>query len=146
MGRGLAEDRVGYRWALRTGLGGRRVAWAVAISDPMGAYTGDSHRQSPRFQGNLDMVVGPERDTDLDLDPCVARLGDGPKRIVNRGDDCVGKVFGKWNLIVSIHLDMTDVTTHHSPGTHDLLSTVQRHVPRRRRSKSPSRGLNLSKY
>lgn len=61
------------------------------------------------------------------LEASVARLGDGPKRIVNRGaGDCGGKfLVGRRNQMVSIHPDKTDAPTHRSPGTHGPLWKAQ---------------------
>lgn len=81
------------------------------------------------------------------LEPSVAMLGDGPKRSVNRGaDDCGAKfLVGRLNQMVSIHLDMANVPTHHNPGTHDfLIQKMWGHEhqtsPRRRSKSDPNHG------
>lgn len=91
----------------------------------VGAHNEAIRRQTPRFRVILGIAVfGLEGQTTHVLEASVVRLGDGPRRIVNRGaGDCDGRfVVGRLNQMVSIHRDMTNAPTRHSPGTHDLLS------------------------
>jgi hypothetical protein len=99
------------------------VALVVAMPfDRLGDHDEDIHRRS-HFRENLAMgVFGLEGRMTVVLKPYVVTLGDGPKRIVNRGgDDCGAKfLVGRLNQMVSIHPDKANAPTHHNLGTHDF--------------------------
>jgi hypothetical protein len=114
----------------RTGWGGNLELVVAMPFDRLGDHTEEKiRRPSPHFQETLVIVVfGLEGRMTDDLEPYVVMLGDGPKRIVNRGaGDCGGKfLVERLNQMVSIHPDKANAPTHHhNPGTHDFLLKVQ---------------------
>lgn len=129
----------------RIGCEGSREAWVVVAmsSDRIGVDKGYILR-SPHSR-----VIQVPDFSDLDgrttdLEPSVAmKLGDGPKRIVNRG---AGD--GVCFYLDFVHSGPLNTTTHHHNlgGAHNLLSKAQKHadqrILRRRRKSDPSRDLN----
>ena len=102
------------------------LALVVAMPFDRFEHTEEIRRLNPHFRENLVIVVfGLEgRMADV-LESYVVMLGDGPKRIVNRGACGAKFLVERLNQMFSIHLDKANAPTHHNPGTHDFLLKVQ---------------------
>lgn len=112
-------------------------------SDRIGVNKGYIHR-SPHSRVILVPDFSGLDGRTTDLEPSVAmKLGDGPKRIVNRGAG--DGVCFYLDFVHSVPLNTT--THHHNLGAHNLLSKAQQQhadqrILRRRRKSDPSRDLN----
>jgi hypothetical protein len=152
-GHGQGREDRGRKMDQMTGLGrsqGRVVQEVVAIaSDHSGDQNWKDTRHPNHCRETLVIVVFGLEGRTTGVLACVAGLGDGPKRSVNRGaDDCGAKyLVERLNQTVSIHADMANAPTRRSPGTHARKAQKHVHQTNPRRRKNPNRGgLNQSRY